>query len=58
MNNPQPAVQAESALIDDFSHPEGRSRLGTSWSLVTDGVMGGISQATMTRIELDGRRAL
>ena len=46
------------ALIDDFSHPEGRSRLGTSWRLVTDGVMGGISQATMTRSELDGRRAL
>lgn len=58
MNNPQPAMPADSALIDDFSHPEGRSRLGTSWRLVTDGVMGGISQATMTRIELDGRRAL
>lgn len=33
-------------LIDDFAHPEERSRLGVSWRLVADGVMGGISQSS------------
>ena len=45
-------------LIDDFSSADGRSRLGTSWRLVTDRVMGGVSNAGMSFREVDGRRAL
>lgn len=45
-------------LIDDFSSGDGRSRLGTSWRLVTDRVMGGVSDAAMSVREIDGRRAL
>ncbi|WP_462330411.1 CIA30 family protein [Thiohalocapsa halophila] len=45
-------------LIDDFADADGRSRLGTSWRLVTDQVMGGVSSASMQPRELDGRRAL
>lgn len=45
-------------LIDDFSNPEGHSRFGTRWRLVTDAVMGGVSRATMTINSQGGRRAL
>jgi len=45
-------------LIDDFSSADGRSRLGTSWRVVTDRVMGGVSDAAMSQREIDGRRAL
>lgn len=45
-------------LIDDFRSDSGPSQLGTSWRLVTDQVMGGVSTARMQRRELDGRRAL
>jgi len=44
-------------LIDDFSD-ESTSRLGTEWRLVTDRVMGGVSDATMQRHVVDGRNAL
>jgi len=46
------------ALIDDFTTGDGRSRLGTPWRLVTDRVMGGLSNAAMSMREVDGRRAL
>jgi hypothetical protein len=45
-------------LIDDFSAADGHSRLGTSWRLVTDGVMGGRSDGRLERREVDGRPAL
>jgi hypothetical protein len=45
-------------LIDDFRDPDGYSQLGTRWRLVTDTVMGGVSEAKMTLDTLDGRRAL
>ena len=48
----------DSGLIDDFASDEGRSRLGTPWRLVTDRVMGGVSDAAMALREVDGRRAL
>ncbi len=35
-------------LIDDFSSGDLCSALGTCWRAVTDGVMGGISEATLT----------
>lgn len=53
-----PSGAAAGGLIDDFSDPDGRSRLGTPWRLATDQVMGGISTARMQRRELDGRPAL
>lgn len=45
-------------LIDDFAADDGRSRLGTSWRLVTDGVMGGLSDGHLARRTIDGRAAL
>lgn len=48
----------DDGLIDDFSTTDGRSRLGTSWRVVTDRVMGGVSDASMSLREIDGRRAL
>jgi len=45
-------------LIDDFSHETGVSRLGTQWRVVTDRVMGGVSEAQMSRRNVDGRSAL
>jgi len=39
---------AKSMIIDDFSDPNHISRLGTKWRLVTDRVMGGISEAKST----------
>ena len=51
-------LRATEALIDDFSDPDGRSRLGTGWRLVTDSVMGGVSTARMAFDTRDGRRVL
>lgn len=45
-------------LIDDFAHPGFVSRLGTSWRAVSDRVMGGVSEAGMTRAEIGGRHCL
>jgi hypothetical protein len=47
----------EPVLIDDFNQ-EGVARTGTRWRLVTDQVMGGVSQATMQWRRVDGRVAL
>jgi hypothetical protein len=55
---PNIAHGGDDRLIDDFSSADGRSRLGTSWRLVTDRVMGGVSNAAMSVREVDGRRAL
>jgi len=54
------AVPAHSAdmLIDDFSNPDLVSGLGTPWRGVSDRVMGGISEASVTRAVIDGRPAL
>ncbi len=45
-------------LIDDFGAADRRSRLGTTWRLVTDQVMGGVSTGRMQRRTIDGRAAL
>jgi hypothetical protein len=45
-------------LIDDFSGPDLRSRLGTDWRAVSDQVMGGISEARVAKVSYDGRRCL
>lgn len=47
-----------SQIIDDLSNPTGLSALGTRWQLVTDQVMGGVSQGTLAREEVAGRPAL
>jgi hypothetical protein len=47
-----------SPIIDDLSDPAGLSALGTRWQLVTDQVMGGVSQGTLAREEVAGRPAL
>jgi hypothetical protein len=51
-------VATPSAVIDDLSEPAPRTPLGTSWELVRDGVMGGVSTGTLTRETVDGRPAL
>lgn len=53
-------VQAEidGMLIDDFAARDLTSRLGTKWRGVSDQVMGGISEASVTRGTIDGRRCL
>jgi len=53
-----PTRAADTGLIDDFTVPDGRSRLGTAWRLATDQVMGGVSTARMQWREIDGRHAL
>jgi len=45
-------------LIDDFAGNDAVSRLGTRWRVVTDRVMGGVSDAAMSLRQIDGRSAL
>lgn len=45
-------------LIDDLSCPAPRTPLGTAWELVSDRVMGGVSDGTLARTTLAGRAAL
>ncbi|TQV70627.1 CIA30 family protein [Denitrobaculum tricleocarpae] len=45
-------------LIDDFSDSDLTSKLGTTWRGFSDRVMGGVSQASVTREQLDGRWAM
>jgi len=54
-SEPSPSV---SPIIDDLSAQPPGSTLGTEWRLFTDTVMGGVSQATMTRETIDGRKAI
>ncbi len=51
-------AQAEDMLIDDFSDPGLTSKLGSVWRGVSDQVMGGISQASVTREVIEERNAL
>ena len=45
-------------LIDDFSDQDLISKFGTRWRGVSDKVMGGISQASVSQIALDERTCL
>jgi len=45
-------------LIDNFRRDDGLSALGTPWRLVSDRVMGGVSEGRMSLEEIDGRRVL
>lgn len=46
------------AVIDDLSAPWPGTPLGTAWEVVVDGVMGGLSSATMRRETVAGRPAV
>ena len=48
----------EAMLIDDFTEQTGVSRLGASWRLVTDRVMGGVSTGRISFDQIQGRRCL
>jgi len=45
-------------LLDDFSHPAGRADMAPDWALLSDGVMGGLSQGALRREMVRGRPAL
>lgn len=45
-------------VIDDRSNNDLTSNLGTKWRLVTDGVMGGLSQGQLTLDEYKGKSCL
>jgi len=45
-------------LIDDFSEPGFVSRLGTQWRVVSDRVMGGVSQGALAHDAVDGKPCL
>ncbi len=45
-------------IIDDRTHGDYESALGTRWRLVTDGVMGGVSQGTLLADHIDDRDCL
>jgi hypothetical protein len=45
-------------LIDDRRSGDTRSNLATSWRLVTDGVMGGVSSGELRADKVDGRDCL
>jgi hypothetical protein len=45
-------------IIDDLSHISTIAETGNSWALVSDRVMGGISDGTMRREVVDGRDAI
>ena len=51
-------IAADDLIIDDFSDAQGTSNLGTRWRLVSDQVMGGVSDGRMTDERVDGRGAL
>ncbi|MBO6673554.1 MAG: CIA30 family protein [Rhizobiales bacterium] len=44
-------------IIDDLSRPAPQASNGATWQFIADGVMGGVSQGTMTRETVDGREA-
>ena len=49
---------AATMLIDDFTSHELISNIGTRWRAVSDRVMGGISEVTVTHDRIDGRACL
>ena len=45
-------------IIDDFSQQPPLASNGECWALISDGVMGGVSQGTMGRAQIEGRPAI
>lgn len=52
------STTTDESVVDDFSHPRLVSCLGTKWRGVSDRVMGGVSEASVTRERMDGRESL
>lgn len=55
---PKKESQMEEQLIDDVSRDDMQSALGGKWQMVSDQVMGGVSDGTMLLTEKAGRRCL
>lgn len=51
-------MTAALAVIDDLTRAGGLTAAGTRWELVSDAVMGGVSEGQLAREMLDGRMAL
>lgn len=51
-------MSSETLIIDDCRHENLLSRLGTEWRLVTDQVMGGVSQGSLHQERYEGRNCL
>ena len=51
-------LHADDLVIDDRSNAELSSNLGTRWRLVTDDVMGGLSEGKLSVEEYKGKRCL
>lgn len=52
------AIAGSTLIVDDFSRDDGRSALGTAWSVFSDRVMGGVSNPQAGLAEVEGRRCL
>jgi peptide methionine sulfoxide reductase msrA/msrB len=52
------AVASHTLLLDDFSSPDRKSAIGTRWELVTDRVMGGVSDGRMRFVTHEERTCL
>ena len=51
-------MRLTSPVIDDLSRDYPAAAIGTTWQLVTDRVMGGVSNGTMLRDTIAGRSAI
>lgn len=51
-------MPTRSAIIDDLSRDAPVAAIGTRWELISDRVMGGVSEGTMVRDVVLGRRAI
>jgi hypothetical protein len=47
-----------SAIIDDLSREPPMAAIGSDWQIITDQVMGGVSEGTMARKVIAGRSAI
>lgn len=45
-------------IIDDRSNTDVKSNLGSQWNLITDGVMGGLSQGQLLPVTFKGKKCL
>lgn len=52
------SIASEGLIIDAFANGDGLSAVGSRWRLVSDQVMGGVSDGRMTYERIEGRRAL
>ena len=51
-------MSSPSSIIDDLSLPSGQTPRGTAWELISDRVMGGVSNGTLAHSIIEGRPAL